>query len=112
MFVRAQPVGCDAAQATVEVDASGSELKLLGGGGPLAGTYQLTLYATPTMTFQCGNPRAPVTFAYPAGITVGGSDICPDLRIGESDSVLRDRWTCNLGGGATSSANFTLTAVD
>ena len=102
--VRAKPVGCDEAQYTAAID--GGDLVIFDE-GPLAGTYQLAVGTMAAATFQCGEPRQPTTTPYPAGVVVGGSDICPSLPVVDP-WLLQGSWFCNVGEIHTSRANWSL----
>ena len=111
---RLRPVGCDEASVTVPVATA---QLVLDESGPQPGTYQLSVAALATTTFQCGDPRRPTPGGPPVSVSVFGSiepnGPCPHPMIGGDLGRLAGSWSCNEADPPLrSQANWTLRAVE
>ena len=107
--IRARIPDCDWATGTAFLDANLTSLITTeGGSSPLANTYQLTVQAVPTLTFNCtfGTVSGPFATSVVVGMT--GTCEAPPLDAERHDIV--GSWFCRLSPDATTTANWTLRA--
>jgi hypothetical protein len=108
--IRARMPDCDWATGTAFLDRNLTSLITTeGGSGPLANTYQLTLWAVPTLTFNC--KFGTVTGPFATSVVVGLTATCEAPPLEAERHQIVGSWTCRLAQDATTSANWTLRAT-
>ena len=108
--IRARIPDCDWATGTAFLDPNLTSLITTeGGSGPLANTYQLTVQAVPTLTFNCKFGTVSGPFA--TSVVVGLTATCQAPPLEAERHQIAGSWTCRLAQDATTSANWTLWAT-
>ncbi len=108
--IRARMPDCDWATGTAFLDPNLTSLITTeGGSSPIANTYQLTLWAVPTLTFNC--KFGTVTGPFATSVVVGLTATCEAPPLEAERHQIVGSWTCRLAQDATTSANWTLRAT-
>lgn len=108
--IRARIPDCDWATGTAFLDPNLTSLITTeGGSSPLANTYQLTVQAVPTLTFNCKFGTVSGPFA--TSVVVGLTATCQAPPLEAERHQIAGSWTCRLAQDATTSANWTLWAT-